>query len=77
MYNVNKDVSDNPLETVQFEPAYGGDDYTLTDDPRYVTEDLMKMSRDRHCVSEDHVSDNPLETVQFEPGFEQGEKALL
>ena len=48
-------MSDNPLETVQFEPAYGGEDYTLTDDPRYVTEDL-KMSRDPHCVSEDRVT---------------------
>ena len=55
MYNVNKDVSGHPLETVQFEPAYGGDDYTLTDDPRYVTEDL-KMARDPHSISEDHVT---------------------
>ena len=55
LYKVNKDVNGNPLETVQFEPAYGGDDYTLTDDPRYVNEDL-KMSRDPHCVSEDHVT---------------------
>ena len=55
MYNVNKDVSGNPMEAVQFESAYGGDDYTLTDDPRYVIEDL-KMSRDPHCVSEDRVT---------------------
>ena len=55
VYKVNKDVNDNPLETVQFEPAYGGDDYTLTDNPCYVTEDL-KMSRDPHCVSEDRVT---------------------
>ena len=55
MYNVKKDVNDNPLETVQFEPAYGGDDYTLTDNPCYVTEDL-KMSRDPHCVSDDRVT---------------------
>ena len=48
-------MSGNPLETVQFEPAYGGNDYTLTDDPRYVNEDL-KMSRDPHCVSEDRVT---------------------
>ena len=55
MYNVNKDVNDNPLETVHFEPAYDADDYTLTDDPRYVTEDL-KMSRDPHCASKDRVT---------------------
>ena len=55
MYNVSKDVSGQPLETVQFEPAYGVEDYTLTDDPRYVTEDL-KMARVPHCVSEDHVT---------------------
>ena len=55
MYNVNKDVNDNPLETVQFEPAYGGDDYTLTDDPRYVTEGL-KLSRDPHCVSDNRAT---------------------
>ena len=55
VYNVSKDVNDNPLETVQFEAAYGGEDYTLTDDPRYVTEDL-KMSRDPHSVSKDRVT---------------------
>ena len=55
MYKVNKDVNDNPMEAVQFEPAYGGDDYTLTDDPRYVNEHL-KMSRDPHCVTEDRVT---------------------
>ena len=43
------------METVQFEPAYGGDDYTLTDDQRCVTEDL-KMSRDPHRVSKDRVT---------------------
>ena len=52
---MNKDVNDNPLETVHFEPAYGGEDYTLTDDSRYVAEDL-KMSRDPHYVSEDRVT---------------------
>ena len=55
MYNVNKDVSGHQLETVQFEPAYGGEDYTLTDDPRYVNEHL-KMSKDSYCVSEDRVT---------------------
>ena len=50
-YNVSKDLNENPLETVQIEPAYGGDDYTLTDDHRYVTEHL-KMARDPHSVSE-------------------------
>ena len=52
---MNKDVSGNPMEAVQFESAYGGNDYTLTDDPRYVNEDL-KMSRDPHCVSDDRVT---------------------
>ena len=55
MYNVNKDVSGNPMETVQLEPAYGGEDHTLTDNPRYVNEHL-KMSRDSHCVSVDRVT---------------------
>ena len=49
MYNVNKDVSGNPMEAVQFEPAYGGDNYTLTDDHQYV-------NKNPHCVSEDCVT---------------------
>ena len=55
MYNVKEDVNGNPMEGVQFEPAYGGDDHTQTDDSRYVHEDL-KTSRDPHCVSEDRVT---------------------
>ena len=51
------DVSDNPMGTVHFGPAYDGEDYTLTDDPRYVTEDF-KMSRDEY-------GDNTNDTSEF------------
>ena len=67
MYNVNKDVNDNPLETVQFEPAYGGDDYTITDDSRYVNEDLKKKHRDPHCVSEDRVTSQKQHYASLDP----------
>ena len=66
MYNVNKDVSGNPLETVRFEPAYGGDDYTLTDDPRYVNEHI-KISKDPHCASKDRVTSQKQHYASLNP----------
>ena len=60
------DVSGNPMGTVHFGLAYGGEDYTLTDVPRYVTEDF-KMSRDPHCISEitDEYGDNTNDTSEY------------
>ena len=55
MYNVNEVVTGNPLETVHFEPAYGGDNYTLTDDHQYANEHL-EISKDSHCASKDRVT---------------------
>ena len=66
MYSVNKDVNDNPVETVQLKPAYDGDDYTLTDDHQYVNEHI-KISKDPHCVSKDRVTSQDQHYASLDP----------